>query len=146
MKYATYKGLEMSIKNDTSYGRYIIEGNGLKAETTDAEVYDYFDTDYYDEDDKDYAREIAFDLIADKAYEIYGNALCTFNADPSVVEDLETALELARMAEVSSISITPNDVDEDELDAICSMLDLNPAMTEEVYKLGIAPDNALVAF
>ena len=146
MKYATYKGLEMSIKHDTSYGRYIIEGNGLKAETTDAEVYDFFDTDYYDESDKDYARKIAYHLIAGKAYEIYGGTLCTFNADPSVVVDLETALELARMAEVSNISVTPNDVDEDEWDVICSMLDLNPAMTEEVYKLGIAPDNALVAF
>ena len=146
MKYATYKGIDMSVRYSNSRGRYLVEGLGLKAETTNAEVYDYFDTDYYDEDDRDYARKIAYYLIADKAYEIYGDALCTFNADPSVVVDLETALELARMAEVSKISITPNDVDEDEWDAICSMLDLNPAMTEEVYKLGIAPDNALVVF
>lgn len=145
MKSATYNGIEMSIRYSNSRGHYLVEGLGLKAETTNAEVYDYFDTDYYDENDKDYARQIAYDLIADAAFQKYGNLCYTFNADPSIVEDEDTALELAKLSDKGSIRITQNDVDEDEWSILCELVGLEPSEADIIYKLGEYGREAIVA-
>lgn len=64
MKTATYNGLEMTIQSAGSYGRYIISDEfGHKVETTDAEIYDYFDCDYYDKGDEDWARRVAYNKL-----------------------------------------------------------------------------------
>lgn len=56
-KYATYNNVEMTISHTSSYGRYrlsaLIDGERITAETTDSEIYDYFDCDYYEDDDID---------------------------------------------------------------------------------------------
>lgn len=67
MKKTTYNGIEMTISHTNSYGRYrlsaLINGERIIAETTDSEIYDYFDCDYYDSEDVDFARRAAYNII-----------------------------------------------------------------------------------
>lgn len=67
MKYATYNNIEMTISHMSSYGRYrlsaLIDGERIIAETTDSEIYDYFDCDYYDTEDVDFARRAAYNIL-----------------------------------------------------------------------------------
>jgi len=66
-KYATYNDVEMTISHTNSYGRYrlsaLINGERITAETTDSEIYDYFDCDYYDSEDTDFARRAAYNIL-----------------------------------------------------------------------------------
>jgi hypothetical protein len=67
MKKTIYNGIEMTISHTSSYGRYrlsaLINGERITAETTDSEIYDYFDCDYYDSEDTDFARRAAYNII-----------------------------------------------------------------------------------
>lgn len=67
MKKATYNGIEMEISHTHSYGCYrlsaVVNGVNITAETTDSEIYDYFDCDYYDDEDTDFARRAAYNII-----------------------------------------------------------------------------------
>lgn len=57
----------MTICHTSSYGRYrlsaVIDGEQVTAETTDSEIYDYFDCDYYDSEDVDFARRAAYYIL-----------------------------------------------------------------------------------
>ena len=61
-KYATYNDVEMTISHTNSYGRYrlsaLINGERITAETTDSEIYDY-----YDSEDTDFARRAAYNIL-----------------------------------------------------------------------------------
>lgn len=90
MKTATYKRLSMTIEHAHSRGRYIItatvNGTEVKADTTDAEIYDYFDCDYYDKNNKNWARRAAYNAIQGRvwhvtAYRQGGNWVCNINGN-----------------------------------------------------------------
>lgn len=60
-----------SVRDDEQYEyhnmpeslQYSERGERITAETTDSEIYDYFDCDYYDSEDTDFARRAAYNIL-----------------------------------------------------------------------------------
>ena len=84
MKTTTYNNTWMRISN-TGRGRYTIESTTelVKAETTDAEIYDFFNEDG---EQGEWARNAALGMLEDAARKWVCYGVATYNADPFCIE------------------------------------------------------------
>lgn len=84
MKTETYNNTWMRIGN-TGRGRYTIESTTelVKAETTDAEIYDFFDEE---NEQGEWARNAALGMLEDAARRWVYLGVATYNANPFCIE------------------------------------------------------------
>lgn len=84
MKTTTYDNTWMRI-GSTGRGRYTIESacEQVKAETTDAEIYDFFNEDG---EQGEWARSAALGMLKQAAHRWVDMGVATYNADPFCIE------------------------------------------------------------